>query len=207
MKITVFSDYICPFCYVGDARLDRLRDDYAFDVDWCFFEIHPDNPPEGRSVEELGYAPATWSRMMENLERMASAEGLPLAERRFTTNSHQAMLLAEAAKEEAPDSFYALHKALFNWYFRDQRNIGDPNVLREIAVESGIPEVTVERAWSEPRYAHRLHEQQRRAAMFGIGGVPAFKIGRYLVQGAVPVETLRAAFARARSEPEPERSE
>ena len=38
---TVFTDYICPFCYVGDARLDRLREDYALKINWCFVEIHP----------------------------------------------------------------------------------------------------------------------------------------------------------------------
>jgi len=200
MKVTVFSDYICPFCYVGDARLDRLRDDYDFDVDWCFFEIHPDNPPQGRPVEELGYDPLTWSRMMENLERMAAAEGLPLAERRFTTNSHRAMLLAEATKEVAPESFEGLHKALFQGYFRDQQNIGDASVLREIAADCGISEAIVEQAWSDPRFAERLYDQQRRAATNGITGVPAFIVGRYLVQGAVPVETLRTAFSRALSE-------
>ena len=53
LSVTVFSDYICPFCYVGDARLDKLRDGYELDVEWCFYEIHPDNPAEGKPVEEL----------------------------------------------------------------------------------------------------------------------------------------------------------
>ena len=71
LSVTVFSDYICPFCYVGDARLDQLRSGYDLDVNWCFFEIHPDNPAEGKPVEELGYPPEQWQRMMANLEQMA----------------------------------------------------------------------------------------------------------------------------------------
>ena len=194
LSVTVFSDYICPFCYVGDARLDKLRAAYELDVDWCFFEIHPDNPAEGKPVEELGYPPEQWRRMMANLEQMAKSDGLPLAPRTFTTNSHSALLLAEATRSLAPQAFDGLHKRLFEAYFAERQNIGDRDVLRKIAAECAIPKDVVEQAWSDPDYEERLREQYHRAAGIGVQGVPAFLFGRHMVSGAVPAETLfRAA--------------
>lgn len=193
LRVTVFSDYICPFCYVGDARLDKLRQHFDLDVDWVFFEIHPDNPPEGKPVSELGYPPAQWAQMMKNLEAMATAEDLPLAPRTFTTNSHRALLLAEAVKEMGEETFRALHKKLFEAYFVGQKNIGDPEVLKAIASEVGIPAEIVEGSWTNPELERRLKDQQMRAAMLGVHGVPAYLFGKYFVSGAVPVNTLMMA--------------
>ena len=193
LHVTVFSDYICPFCYVGDARLDTLRDSYDLDVDWCFFEIHPDNPPEGKPVEELGYPPEQWKQMMANLERMAKDDGLPLAPRTFTTNSHDALLLAEATRTLAPESFDRLHKRLFEAYFAERQNIGDRRVLETVAAECGIDAGVVEKAWSDPGFEQSLRDQYWRAAQIGVQGVPAYLFGRYIVSGAVPAETLSRA--------------
>jgi predicted DsbA family dithiol-disulfide isomerase len=204
LKVTVFTDYICPFCYVGDARLDKLNDHYELDVDWSFFEIHPDNPPEGKPVSELGYPKAQWESMMANLEAMAKAEDLPLAPRSFTTNSHRALLLAEAAKDLGKETFQALHKALFDAYFAAQKNIGDPGVLKAIAAEVGIPEEVVERAFNAEDFERRLRDQQARASMLGVQGVPGFLFGEYFVSGAVPVETLMLAAGYATGQATPE---
>lgn len=204
LKVTVFSDYICPFCYVGDARLDKLKENFDLDVDWSFFEIHPDNPAEGKPVSELGYPPEQWRRMMANLEAMASADGLQLAPRSFTTNSHRALLLAEAAKDLDGDVFERLHKRLFTAYFAEQKNIGDDSVLREIAREVGMSDEAVDRALTDAAYERRLEQQQTRASMLGIQGVPGFLFGKYFVSGAVPVETLIAAAEYATGKRAPE---
>ena len=193
LNVTVFSDYICPFCYVGDARLDTLKDRYDLDVDWCFFEIHPDNPPEGKPVEELGYPPEQWKQMMANLERMAREDGLALAPRTFTTNSHDALLLAEATRALAPHAFETLHKRLFVAYFAERQNIGERSVLETIAAECGVDSEVVAKAWSDPAFEQRLRDQFWRAAQIGVQGVPAYLFGRYIVSGAVPAETLSRA--------------
>jgi len=193
LKVTVFSDYICPFCYVGDARLDALRDEFELEVEWNWFEIHPDNPEEGKPVSELGYDPARWAQMMENLEIMAKQENLPLAKRTFTTNSHKALLLAEAVKSLDSDTFERLHKRLFDAYFRQARNIGAEDVLREIAAECEIPSELVDQAWTSSELEHALNAQNVRSAQLGITGVPAYIIGRYIVPGAVPSDILRQA--------------
>ena len=197
LRVTVFTDYICPFCYVGDARLDALRDEYALEVDWCFFEIHPDNPPRGKPVSELGYPPAQWQQMMSNLEAMAAEDGLPLAPRTYTTNSHRAMLLAEAAKSLGEAAFNRLHKRLFTAYFAEQRNIGDEDVLRAIATECDVPGELPTEAWTDEGYERKLRDQHWRGAQIGVNGVPAFLFGRYLVSGAVPSTMLSEAAAHS----------
>ena len=82
---------------MGERRLARLNEEFDVRVERRFLEIHPETPAEGRPISELGYPPDQWARMMENLERMGNEEGIVFSERAFTTNSHKALLLAEAA--------------------------------------------------------------------------------------------------------------
>ena len=82
---------------MGERRLARLNEEFDVRVERRFLEIHPETPAEGRPISELGYPPDQWARMMENLERMGKEEGIVFSERTYTTNSHKALLLAEAA--------------------------------------------------------------------------------------------------------------
>ena len=191
LEAIVFSDYICPFCYIGYLRLETLRDEFDVRVDWRFLEIHPDNPPEGRPLSELGYPADHWQMLMQNLARMAEEEGVKLAERRFTTNSRRALKLAEATKEADPGVFHRLNERLYEAYFLEQQNIGDPAVLRRLAEQAGVLPELVESAWTEPRFTRVLEQNLRDAARLGINGTPAFLFGEQVIAGAVPVSTLR----------------
>ncbi len=197
LLVTVFSDYICPFCYVGSARLHSLRKDFRLRVNWALMEIHPDNPTTGRPVEELGYPPEQWRQMMANLEQMAAEEGLVIAERTFTTNSHKSLLLAEAAKEVGSEVFYELHDRLFEAYLGEGQNIGDEDVLRMLAREANVPDDTVASAWNEQRHEQRLQANLAMAGQLGITGTPAFVFGKRTLMGAVPTSILRDAALHA----------
>ena len=199
LPVAVFSDYICPFCYIGERRLARLAEHFDLNVDWRFLEIHPDTPPEGMPLSELGYRPDQWRQMMENLSRMAGEENIPLAAREFTTNSRKALLLAEAAKEEGAEVFRSLNEKLFAAFFAEGRNIGDDAVLRRLAEEAGVPPVVVDRAWSDPAFGERLRANQAEAFRLGIRGVPTFLVGKRILVGAVSAETLLSAAREARS--------
>ena len=179
---------------MGERRLALLGGEFDVRVERRFLEIHPETPPEGRPVSELGYPPEQWARMTENLERMGKAEGIVFSERTFTTNSHKALLLAEAAKEEGPEVFEALNEGLFRAYFTGGRNIGDPLVLREVAAAAGVPPGLIDQAWSDATYEERLAGDHAAAAGIGIAAVPTFIVdGRWIIEGAVPVEMLREA--------------
>lgn len=176
---------------MGERRLARLGGTFDLSVERIFLEIHPETPPEGRPVESLGYPPERWAQMTANLARMGKGEGIHFIERTFTTNSHRALLLAEAARESVSGVFEALNEALFRAYFSEGTNIGDEAVLRRIAEEAGVPRETVDLAWSDPRFEERLKRQHEVAARVGVTGIPTFILGnRWILEGAVPTEML-----------------
>jgi predicted DsbA family dithiol-disulfide isomerase len=201
LSIAVYSDYICPFCYIGFLRLEKLKEGYDIDVDWRFLEIHPDNPPEGRPVSELGYPPRHWEMLMDNLRRMAEEEGVTLAERTFTTNSRRALKLAQAVREHRPEAFEALNRSLYEAYFLRRENIGDPGVLGALADSCGVERELVERAWRDRHYEGVLDENQRSAARMHVTGTPTYVFGDRVYSGAVPVRVLRRAAAESTGEP------
>ena len=133
LKITVFSDYVCPFCYVGHHRLLRLRDSYDLKINWCFIEIHPETSKAGDPVDSLQYSPEQWQKMIENLKQIAAEENIPLSTLTFICNSKDALILTEASKQLGRETFDRLHENQFTAYFVDGKNIGDRDVLRSIA--------------------------------------------------------------------------
>lgn len=197
LQMAVISDYICPFCYIGYLRLEQLRQYYNLAVNWVLVEIHPDSPPEGKPVTELGYPPSHLDHLLRELGEMARGEGVELAPHTFTTNSRRALLLAEAAKQHGAGIFYALHQRLFESFLLEGQNIGDEQVLRALAAECAVPPETVEQAWQDPDYEQRLQRNLAAAAHNGTTGTPTFFIGEQRLTGAVSVDTLRAAAQAA----------
>jgi predicted DsbA family dithiol-disulfide isomerase len=193
LKLTVFSDYICPFCYVGHHRLMRLRDEYDLKINWCFIEIHPETSPEGEPVASLEYPSEQWYRLMQNLEAVAREEGIAMAEHSFTTNSRDALLLSEAAKGQGREKFYDLHEKLFAAFFVDSRNIGDRNILRELAADSGIDNEVVESAWQDGKYRQRIASNYHTARQHEIQAVPSFIFGDRKLTGVVKEDVMRSA--------------
>ncbi|MDH5710264.1 MAG: DsbA family protein [Gammaproteobacteria bacterium] len=195
IQLTVFSDYICPFCYVGHHRLMRLRDSYDLKINWCFLEIHPENSATGEPVTDLDYSSEFWDQLMKNLKRVATEENIPLAEHTFTTNSKDALLLAETCKQLGRDVFYDLHEKLFSAFFVDKKNIGDREVLREIAQGCGIDNAFIDNAWSDIRPQQRLLENFNQARQFHINSVPSFVFGKRVLTGVVEESVMRDAAA------------
>lgn len=193
VKVTVFSDYICPYCYLGWLRLEKLRRDYDLRVNWCMTEIHADTSPEGCPPTDIGYTAEQWERRVTDLDALAADEGVRFAGLDFTTNSHRALLLAEAAKEEGREAFYALHRRLFESYLCEGRNLADRRVLREqvaaLDLDPGLPD----RAWSEPRFERRLQEYALAARELGVNVTPTFFFGPQPLVGLQTLETLHTA--------------
>jgi predicted DsbA family dithiol-disulfide isomerase len=189
---TVFTDYICPFCYVGDVRLDRLRADYDLKINWCFLEIHPETPAAGMDSSCLGYSGPKWQLMMDNLSRLAQEEGITFRPQTFTTNSRKALLLAEAAKEDGADVFYALHRRLFEAYFTDGQNIAAEAVLEQLAREAGVSEEVLSRAWSDEKYAQQLALYLAAARELNVSATPTIFFGeQQRIDGALPLDVFK----------------
>jgi len=203
LNVSVYSDYICPFCYIGHLRLEKLRAEYDLEVDWRFLEIHPDNPSEGMPLEKLGYPPSHWEMLMANLARMAQEEGVVLPERTFTTNSRLALKLAQAVREHRQEVFTWLNRALYEAYFLYRENIGDAGVLRTLASDVGVEPELVNFAWRDPHYEDVLEQNCRAAALAGITGTPSYVFHDRVYSGAIPVDLLRQAAAQSISHSQP----
>lgn len=193
VRLTLFTDYVCPFCFIGDLRLQQLKKDYDVLVNFRFIEIHPDTPTQGTTVDSLDYSDEQWQGMMDGLLEMAAEEHVSLHPPRLLVNSHPALLLAEAAKSAGREIFYKLNQALYYGYFIEGRNIGDRDVLREIATDCGIREELVVKAWSDPEYEKILQTNMAMAVKAGVTGTPTFFIGQQRFTGAVSTNRLQEA--------------
>jgi predicted DsbA family dithiol-disulfide isomerase len=196
LRISVFSDYICPFCYIGSRRVLRLREEFNLRINWCGLEIHPDTPAQGMDMAQLGYPVEKWQSMMDGLQQLAQEENIRFGEHRFTTNSHKALRLAEAAKQAGRETFYSLHEALFHSCFVEGKNIGDESVLQSLAEAAGVSAGIVQSAWQDEQYRQRLDMNMKFAHELGISGTPAYVIGKQVLTGAQPYATLLDACNR-----------
>lgn len=192
-RITVFSDYICPFCYIGHHRLARLNDCFTLKINWAFIEIHPETDPAGEPVASLQYPSQQWQKMMRQLDALAEAEGITMREHDFTTNSQQALQLAESIKTEGRDTFYRLHERLFEAFFVDGLNIGSREVLQQIAQECGISSGRFEQAMDDEAARQRRMAHYQLARQYGIEAVPSFVFGEEKLTGVVSEKRLRQA--------------
>ena len=203
LRVSVLSDYVCPFCFIGHHRLQRLREDYDLKINWCLVEIHPETPASGNLVSALNYTPEHWQLLIDSLRLLAREEQLQLAEITRVSNSRRALLLAEACKSLGAERFYPLHNRLFEAHFVDAADIGDPQLLRDIARQCNIPDALVEQAWADPlvdgpadQVPAALQPYLEFAASIQARSVPTYVFGKELLTGVVDIDTLRQAAAR-----------
>jgi len=205
VRLQVYSDYTCPWCYLGTARVERARERLAgrvdLQVEWEPFEIHPEVPEEGLPVSVLGYPAAQWEQMQAHLRGMARQDGLDVGKADRLANTHRALAASAYVRAEAPERFEAFHRSLFRTYFAEGRNIATLPVLREVAEETGVDADAMERALEEGRYEERLRATSRAARERGITGTPTFVFeDRYAVVGAQSPEVLESVVERVLQE-------
>ncbi len=199
VTVFVYGDYVCPFSYIAAERLRRLQRDEPLTVHWRPFEIHPAVPAAGLAVREAGYPPDEWAGMASTLEGMAAELDLPFRLPDFVANSHQALQAAEFARDLGPDAFRGVQEALFRAYFVDGRNVGEREVLLDVTA-GHLDREALEAALEDGRYEDELRRASAEAERYDVAGTPTFLFGRFKVVGAAPIEVLREAAAKARSE-------
>jgi predicted DsbA family dithiol-disulfide isomerase len=178
------------------VRIEKLKQAFAVDTRLVHFPLHPETPPEGRSMAEL-YAgrnvdpEAIFARM----KGLMDAEGLPYGRRTHTYNSRLAQELGKWADTQPGGE--AIHDALYRAYFVEARNIGDPEVLVDIAQSAGLPAEEARAVVTERRFKDAVDADWAKSRTYGITGVPTFVAARYGVVGAQPYEVLVQLVERA----------
>lgn len=198
IRLTVFSDFVCPFCYIGEGLVEKLRQepDLGVEVTWMPFQLNPATPPEGLTLAEYfgGRMPPDRLAMMHaELKARAGAMGLPMDPPPFICNTRRAHELAEFARDRG--RLDALVLPLFQAYFVQGRNLYEERVLGEAAEAAGLDPAEALEAVRAGRYADRVDERLALAGRYGIHSVPTFIVNeRYKIVGAQPYEVLRDAL-------------
>ena|SRR5438034_2843980 len=172
LEIVAYSDYVCPWCYIGHLRIERLRRELAVDVRWRPFELHPETPRGGAQLEGRLGGEARARAYRENIGGLAAEAGVRMSMPPLIANSHLALEAAEFARET--DVFEPFHDALFRAYFENGLNIGEVDVLCEIARESGVDDQGLRQALSDERYAVSIDRLTAEARNDEIFSTPTF---------------------------------
>jgi predicted DsbA family dithiol-disulfide isomerase len=209
LTVDVFSDVICPWCYIGKRRLEKalhlLGARRDIEVVWRPFELNPGMPAEG--IDRRAYRVAkfgSWEQSLALEARVAAvgaAVGIPFAFDRIarTPNTFDAHRLIGLSRQRGRQD--ALVEALFQAYFIDGRNVGDRRVLAEVAAEAGLGRTEVESFLDSNQGTDDVRRELERGRRLGIDGVPYFLIdGKGAVAGAQEPELLRDAIVETASD-------
>ena len=177
-------------------RIEKLKQTFEVDATLVHFPLHPETPAEGRSMAEL-YSGRNVDpeAMYQRMKRLMDEEGLPYGRRTHTYNSRLAQELGKWADTQPGGE--ALHDALYKAYFVDARNIGDPEVLVDIAQSVGLPADEARAVLAERRFKDAVDADWAKSHRYGVTGVPTFVAGRYGVVGAQPYEVLEQLLDKA----------
>lgn len=210
MKIDIWSDIVCPFCYIGKRHLELALDGFEHKDDveivWHSFELDPmiESVPDATLVEKIaakyGMSLEQSQRSQEDIAARAAEVGLEFnwREAKFgnTFDAHRLVHLA-ATHGLASEA----HERLMRAYFTEGVAVGDTNELQRIGEELGLPAEGVRDLFSDDRFADAVRADEETARNAGISGVPFFVFAdKYAVSGAQPVELFRQALAQTWSE-------
>jgi predicted DsbA family dithiol-disulfide isomerase len=197
LKVTLFSDFICPFCYIGFHTLRKMKQEFDLDVDWRGFQIHPDWPATGIPVEKVYGVDGSDARKAawERISTMATEIGIAMRPPTVLTNSHNALAACECAIAAGKGEEF--EERVYRAYFGDGANIGDPEVLKKLAGDVGLEAAQIEEAIASPQVQLKLKNNALVAHQHGVSGVPTFFIGTYPLVGAQSEATMRKILARA----------
>jgi predicted DsbA family dithiol-disulfide isomerase len=178
------------------VRIERLKQGFAIDTVLVHFPLHPETPAEGSALAAL-YAGRNLDpeAMYRRMKGLMDAEGLPYGRRTHTYNSRLAQELGKWVDTQPAGG--ALHDALYRAYFVDGRNIGDPDILVEIARSVGLPADAARAVLEERRFKDAVDADWAKSRAYGVTGVPTFVAARYGVVGAQPYEVLEGLLVRA----------
>ncbi len=207
IKLDIMSDPICPWCYIGKAHLDRALEsepDHPFAIEWHPFQLNPDMPADGmdrRAYLEGKFggkegAVRAYAPVVEHAEKAGLKINFEAMQR--TPNTLNAHRLIHWAGIEGRQT--AAVSALFKAYFVDARDIGDAEVLADIADGIEMDASVVTRLLATDEDMEDIRKRDAHSREMGINSVPTFIVGgRHAVPGAQPPELWKKVLAELRN--------
>ena len=202
MKIEIWSDYACPFCYIGEKRLEKALAEVNSDkieIEFKSFELDPTASNEvvsstvDRFAQKYNLSKEDAAKRIEAISIMGQREGIDFkySSTRYT-NTFDSLRLTKLAQQKNHNEIIT---KLFDAYFTKNLELSDHKVLKKIAVECGLNENEVDDLLNSDKFAAEVRADENEAAMLGIHGVPYFLInGKYALSGAQPIEVIKEAI-------------
>ena len=220
MRIEIWSDVVCPWCYVGKRRLERALAGFPHadevEVVYRSFELDPSAPRHEHGGErelttpvlaqKYGQSEAQMRRMQEQLIATAAEEGLAfrLLDTVHTNTVDAHRLLHLALETGGPALQREVKEAMLAAYFSGAEDVGDPAVLRRVATDAGLAAARVDEVLASDEFADAVEADIAQARAYGAGGVPFHVVdGRYGVSGAQPAEVFAQVLERAWADSHP----
>ncbi len=208
IKLDIISDPICPWCYIGKSNLDRALErapDHPFEIEWHPFQLNPEMPAGGMDRAEYlehkfggrdgaarAYAPVVEAAEAAGLEIDFAA----IARTPSTLDAHRLIHWAGIEGRQTP-----VVSALFRAYFREGRDIGDTDVLADIADSAGLDAALIRQLLQGDSDRDEIRARDAWAREHGVTGVPTFVVGqRHAVPGAQPPELWDKVIAEIRQQ-------
>jgi predicted DsbA family dithiol-disulfide isomerase len=200
MKVEIWSDVMCPFCYIGKRRFEAAVKQFAgkedVQVEWKSFQLNPDLKTDTSKnlnqflAEHKGISVEKAAEMNTYVTNMAKDAGLEYhLDKAIPANSFDAHRLSHLAKKHNVQD--QLEELLFAAYFSEGKNTADHAVLTELGLKAGIPAGEIQAALSSSQFGEEVERDVQEAHEIGVRGVPFFVFNRkYAVSGAQAVDAF-----------------
>ncbi|SMC36285.1 DsbA family oxidoreductase [Chryseobacterium sp. YR221] len=210
MKIEIWSDVMCPFCYIGKNNFEEALNKLPFKdevkVEWKSFQLDPSlDPKQTQNTieyfrEKKGFPEAQATQMISQVAQMGKGAGIDFNfEKALITNTFSAHKLLHLAKKYNKSN--EMEEALFIAHFIDGKNVGDTEVLVSLAESLDLDKEEAIQAVTTDQWNNEVNQDILEARNNGISGVPFFVLnGKYAVSGAQPVEAFEEALQQTYKE-------
>ena len=214
MKVEIWSDIVCPFCYIGKRKFEKALEDFEgeekVNIVWRSFQLDPDMKfVPGQSVHEYlgkrkGTDTAGGKKMNDGMRATAKEVGLAydfdIAIPNNTMDAHRLLHFAKAKGLQNQ-----MKERLFKAYYTEGKNIGDTETLVKLAAEIGLPAAETTAILQAETYRLQVLEDQHKAQQIGVNGVPFFVFNdKYAVSGAQPAEIFTQVLNKVGEEEKPQ---
>lgn len=206
IPVTIYSDVICPWCYVGKRRFEKalaaVEMPVGLDITWRPFELNPDMPAEGMDRAQYRarkFGPEKSQQLDVTMAETGREVGISFAfdKMKRTPNTRLAHRLIWAAERDGLATQNAIVDRLFKGYFEQGLEIGRAEVLADIAGEAGMNAAAVRRVLDDEASLEAVLDHEDRGISMGIRGVPFFiLLNKYAISGAQPPELWQDALPR-----------
>lgn len=209
ITLTIWSDFACPYCYIGETRLEKAIEDLGVkddvQIDYRAFELNPEadktvvsTTPE-RFAKKYRLTLEEANQQIEHISSLGRELGIDFrygtTQYTNTRDAHRLMKLAEAKYDRA--TVCRLNEGLFKAYFVENLVLADHKVLLAKAIEAGINEDDVKEVLDTDKYDDEVRFDEREAMMRGVHGVPYIVFnGDFAVPGALSVDGFKSALKR-----------